>query len=183
MLSQIGADFGKQLEKRLWTAWGGPPTTRFLRNGNAEFNAVTRNRVHEELRKLGLHVPARAEEEHDNTKADKYFESCTEELIRRTRDRARFPLVFKALVEYGFRRNLLGLKPFGVTLTSATLAVAAWSAYTNWSIEHIPIVPAATAFIGMVLLLMWIAWVTPSTVKLSAERYARFILEAALSQE
>ena len=33
-LGQVGADFGKRLEKGLWTKWGGPPTTRFLRHGN-----------------------------------------------------------------------------------------------------------------------------------------------------
>ncbi len=61
LLSQVGADFGKRLEKSLWTNWGGPPTTRFLRHGNHEFNEVTRGRVHAKLRQLRLHVPSRAE--------------------------------------------------------------------------------------------------------------------------
>ena len=29
LASQVGADFGKRLEKDLWLKWGGPPTTRF----------------------------------------------------------------------------------------------------------------------------------------------------------
>ena len=83
------------------------------RHGNHEFNEVTRGRIHAKLRQLELHVPTREEQEQDQRAADTYYQSCTEDLIRRTRDSRKFPLVFKALTEYGFRRNLLGLKGFG----------------------------------------------------------------------
>ena len=183
LLSQIGADFGKHLEKRLWRDWGGPPTTRFLRHGNREFNEVTRGRVHDKLRSLGLFVPTHGEQERDERAGDKYYESCTEELIRRTRDQKRYPLVFKGLVEYGFRRNLLGLKTFGVLLAFASLAGAGWFTYTGWLAAK----PAAAAIVAglitMGLLLAWMTWVTERTVKLAANRYARFIMEGALDQE
>ncbi len=74
-LSQFGADFGKRLEKGLWIKWEGPPTTRFLRHFNNEFNEITRSRVHDKLRQIGLHVPTREEQEHDGHTADKYYES------------------------------------------------------------------------------------------------------------
>lgn len=183
LLSQIGADFGKRLERRLWAKWGGPPTTRFLRHGNPEFNVVTRGRVHEKLRTLGLKVPTRDEQEQGGVAADHYYESCTEELIRRTRDQNRFPLVFKGLVEYGFRRNLLGVKIFGVLLALASLGGVGWSTYTTWSADKLPAVPIVADLITAGLLLTWLAWVTESTVKLAADRYARFLLEAALEQE
>jgi len=182
-LSQVGADFGKRLEKSLWRDWGGPPTTRFLRHGNHEFNEVTRGRVHDRLRSLGLSVPTRDEHEQDERAADKYYESCTEELIRRTRDQKKYPLVFKGLVEYGFRRNLLGLKTFGVILALASLAGAAWSTYASWSPDKPPAVAIVAGLITAGLLLAWLAWVTERTVKLAANRYTRFILEAALDQE
>ncbi len=182
-LSQVGADFGKRLEKRLWRDWGGPPTTRFLRHGNHEFNEVTRDRVHEKLRSLGLKVPTREEQQQDERAADNYYESCTEELIRRTRDDKKFPLVFKGLVEYGFRRNLLGLKSFSVILALASLAGALWSAYASWSPDNPPAVAIVVGLITAGLLLAWATWVTEHTVKLAANRYARFILEAALDQE
>jgi len=38
---QVGADYGKRLEKRLWRQWKGAPTTRFLRHSNHEFNTRT----------------------------------------------------------------------------------------------------------------------------------------------
>ena len=183
LLSQVGADFGKHLEKRLWRDWGGPPTTRFLRHGNREFNEVTRGRVHDKLHSLGLLVPTREEQEQDARAADKHYESCTEELIRRTRDQKKYPLVFKGLVEYGFRRNLLGLKTFGILIALASLAGTGWSTYTSWSAATPPAVSIVAGLITAGLLLAWMTWVTERTVKLAANRYARFILEAALDQE
>ena len=183
-LGQVGADFGKRLEKSLWTNWGGSPTTRFLRHGNSEFNEVTRGRVHAKLRQLGLHVPTREEQEQDLCAADTHYQSCTEDLIRRTRDTRKFPLVFKGLIEYGFRRNLLGLKIFGVSLTVVGLAGSAWSTYTKWTATNeLPAVSLVAGLISAGLLLAWLVWVTKRTVKLSDDRYARFILEAALEQE
>ena len=183
-LGQVGADFGKRLEKSLWTKWGGPPTTRFLRHGNHEFNEVTRGRVHAKLRQLGLHVPTHEEQEEDQCTADTNYQSCTEDLIRRTRDTRKFPLVFKGLTEYGFRRNLLGLKAFGVSLTIVGLVGSAWSTYTAWiATKEMPAVSLVAGLISAGLFLAWLVWVTERAVKLSDERYARFLLEAALEQE
>lgn len=184
LLSQIGADFGKRLEARLWTSWGGSPTTRFLRHGNSEFNEVTRGRIHAKLRQLGLHVPTSEEQEQNQRAADMHYQSCTEELIRRTRDTKRFPLVFKGLTEYGFRRNLLGLKVFGVFLTLLSTAGSAWATYTAWNATtELEAVSLVAGLVSTGLLLAWLVWVTERTVKLSADRYARFLLEAALEQE
>ena len=183
-LSQVGADFGKRLEKGLWSKWGGSPTTRFLRHANHEFNEVTRGRVHDKLRGLGLHVPTREEQDQDQRGADKHYESCTEDLIWRTRDTKKFPLVFKGLTEYGFRRNLLGLRAFGVFLAVAGVAGSAWSTYSLWVATDKP--PAVSMVGGLIttgLLSAWLAWVTERTVNLAANRYARFILEAAMEQE
>ena len=183
-LGQVGADFGKRLEKSLWTNWGGPPTTRFLRHGNDEFNEVTRGRVHAKLRQLGLHVPTREEQDQDQCAADTHYQSCTQDLIRRTRDTRKFPLVFKGLSEYGFRRNLLGLKALGVSLSVVGVAGSVWSTYTAWTATNeLPAVSLIAGLISAGLLLAWLVWVTERTVKLSADRYARFILEAALEQE
>lgn len=183
LLSQIGADFGKRLEKDLWLKWDGPPTTRFLRHGNNEFNEVTRGRIHDKLSALGLQVPTREEQEQDEHAADKHYESCTEDLIRRTRDAKKFPLVFKGLTEYGFRRNLFGLKVFGLLLAVVGAAGSAWSTYRVWTMANRP--PSIAIVVGLIavgLLLVWLGWVTEHTVKIAANRYARFLLEAALEQ-
>lgn len=183
-LSQVGADFGKKLEKGLWVAWGGPPTTRFLRHGNHEFNDVTRSRIHAKLREFGLSVPTHDNQKKDPHSADQHFEACIEELIRRTRDAQKFPLVFKGLTEYGFRRNLLGLKPLGLLLAIIGLGCSVWSIYNSWTNggDTNP-VSIVAGLINAGLFLSWFVWVSERTVNLSANRYARFILEASLDME
>ena len=182
-ISQIGADFGKRLETQLWEKWGGPPTTRFLAHGNQEFNEVTRGRVHDRLRSLGLHLPTQEEQEQDPGAADKYYESCTEELIRRTRDSSKFPLVFKGLTEYGFRRNLLGLKPLGLPIALLAGIGCGWTTYSHWDATNLPAVSIVTGLITAGLLFALFVWVRERTVFLAANRYARFLLEAALALE
>lgn len=183
LAGQLGADFGKRLEACLWLKWGGAPTTRFLRHSNPEFNEVTRNRVHATLRGLGLHVPSQEEQQHNAQAADVHYESCAEELILRTRDIGRFALVFQGLTEYGFRRNLLGLKPLGLPIAVVALLACVSSAVVGWESEKPPAVAAGAALLTSGLLLSWIVWVNEKTVKLSANRYARFLLEAALQLE
>ena len=183
LAGQVGADFGKRLEKPLWKKWGGPPTTRFLRHSNAEFNRVTREQVHTKLRDLGLNVPSEKDQQADPHAADEYWEACTEELIRKTRDRSRFPLVFKGLTEYGFRRNLLGLKPFGLLLSITALLLCLWEIWAGWGSQEQIAVPVGAALLSLALLVTWVVWAQERTVAISANRYARFLLEAAQELE
>ena len=183
-MSQFGGDFGKRLEQRLWSDWGGPPTTRFLRHSNCEFNQVSRERVHAKLRAIGLHVPSEEEQQEDPRRADEHYESFTEELIRRTRDSARFPLVFKALTEYGFRRNLLGLRWYGRLLSAAAVLACGWNTVDTWiATRELPGVVLAAGLISLGLFLSWVIYVNEKAVRLTANRYARFLLEAALNLE
>ena len=183
LAGQVGADFGKRLEKRLWREWSGPPTTRFLRHSNDEFNLVTRKRVHTKLRSLGLNIPSAEDQQRDPQMADAHWEACTEELIHRTRDRKLFPLVFKGLTEYGFRRNLLGLKPIGLPLSIGALLGCLWKVWASWGSQETVGVSVGAALLSLALLAVWVVWVGEKTVAISANRYARFLLEAAQELE
>ena len=180
--SQVAADWGKRLEKGLWRKWDGPPTTRFLRHGNSEFNAVTRDRIHTELRKMGLVVPSEDEQVRDSDVSDALWVACTEDLIRRTRDRARYPLVFEGLMQYGFRRNLLGLKSVGLPVSVAALMACSWTAWVERLGESAVVVAAVYWLLCGGIVLTWVLWVRESTVSVAANRYARYLLEAALDR-
>ena len=183
LAGQVGADFGKNLEKRLWLQWDGPPTTRFLRHSNAEFNRITRKQLHTKLRSLGLDIPSADDQRRDPQAADAHWEACTEELIRKTRGRRRFPLIFKGLTEYGFRRNLLGLKPFGLPLSTVALLACSWKVWAGWGNQEEVAVAVGAALLSLSLLAVWIVWVRERTVAISANRYARFLLESAQELE
>lgn len=180
---QIGGDLGKNQEKKLWDKWGGPPTTRFLRHSNNEFNAHTRDRIHAKLRNFGFCIPSKDEDSQDPQRADNSYEACVDELRRRTRDRRCFPRVFQELRDYGFRRNIFALKPYGIILTGLSFLVCLTMMVHDWRSgiqSGSAIIPF---FINFGLILVWLLWFTEKQVKLAADRYARFLLEAALDLE
>ena len=174
---------GKRIEQRLWDKQGGPPTIRFLRRGNTQYNRFTRCRVHSKLRVLGLDLPSADEETNDPETATLKWKSCVEETIRRTRDRKSFPLVFQNLADYGMHRNMLGLKWTGITTSLLATAAAGWLTYDSVRDASIPIEPVATIITACAILTVWITVATHRNLKTSDERYARSLLEAALQLE
>ncbi len=181
LASQVGADFGKRLELSLWRSWGGAPTTRWLRHSNAEYNPGARNRVHAKLRSLGLAVPTSDEESHDPLAADSEYESAVVELIRLTRDAKEFPRVYEGLTEYGFRRNLLGLKPLGLATSAVAFVVCGFALRAAWAPDGPPGMTVAAMLVSGGLLATWLLWVNGDGVRLAADRYARSLLEGALN--
>ncbi len=183
-MSQVASDFGKRLEPALWNSWGGPPTTRFLRHDNKEFNPATRDRVHAQLRALGLRVPTAEEEIADQERALEFYGSAVDDIRRLTRDPKRFHLVHNGNIEYGFRRNLLGLRHVGLAITGIALGVSGWFLLRGWLTAGV-ILPVAfvTTLLNTCVALGWIIGVRSATVRITADRYARYILEAALDLE
>ena len=103
-------------------------------------------------------------------------------MIRRTRDRVRFPLVFEGLVQYGYRRNLLGLKRVGLPVSIAALFVCMWRVWAGRLELSAVAVAASTSLLCMGLVAIWVVWVREKTVAVAANRYARYLLEAALDR-
>ena len=183
-VSQVASDFGKRLEPALWDSWGGPPTTRFLRHDNEEFNPATRARVHSQLRALGLRIPTAKEEQTDRERTLGLYSSAVDDIRRLTRDSERFHLVYKGNIEYGFRRNLLGLKQGGLAIAALALVVSSWSLFRGWNTDGV-ILPVAfvTTLLNTCVALGWLIGVRSATVRITADRYARYLLEAALDLE
>jgi hypothetical protein len=137
-------------------------------------------RLHGQLnRVLAEPLPDATEEANDPEGADDRYEEATARLRELTRDTSRFRLVFAENVEYGFRRNSLGLRPFalaialgGVALSVAVIAFAAGDLaerLTRWG-------PAG--LISAVCVLFWWRIVTPDWVRRSAELYADRLFDA-----
>lgn len=181
--SQVGADLGKRLEDRLWARWSGPPTTRFLRHGNKEYNEITRRAVHEGLIALGFRIPTAEEQLQDPNSSDKIYSACTAELRRLTRNRKEYPLVHKRLIDYGFRRNMLGLRWIGLSIAVVVSLVCTlqilWFGSAPGSIGPLLFVGTVCAGLGV----CWLTLVNEKAVSLGAERYAHTLLESAIDME
>ena len=185
LLAHLGRDRGYRLQEKLWTEWGGALTTQLLRHRNLDFNPVKRRLYHMHIKKLfpDLHMPSPNEEKDDPGAADHSYEAATRMLISATQDRSRFPLVYKENVNYGFRRNLWGLRPYGLVLSIVAVLIC----LTRFLVSEQPLTAlesnfdvllASSACIGMVGL--WSVWINKSWVRIPAEAYANRLVEACI---
>lgn len=111
--------------------------------------------------------------------ADQTYLAWSTYLRVNTRGTKKYTLVFHELVQYGFRRNLWGLRPLGITLSALSVSVAAaWSFYgfrTNGSLSPETV---GVDVLTLVSLLLWIWQFTPNWVRIPADAYAARLAEA-----
>lgn len=184
-LTQAGRDRGKDLESGLFASWGGKPSVAMLRHRDVRCVKVTKQRYRAflEERVPGLMLADREEEEQTPTEADVAYESATDWLLSQTRDRDQFRLIFEENVNYGFRRNLLALRPFAIGLDGLVIG----GFVILGVLELTGLLDAATVMSPMVLWLMglvavhlfaFVKWVRADWVRVAAEAFARQLLAA-----
>jgi hypothetical protein len=177
-LGEFAQGCGKLLEPGLYAAWGGMPSVAMLRHRDATIDARTKARYKTflETQVNGLRFPTEVEEQRDPSSADQAYASASNWLRSQTRDTRKFALLLRQNIGYGFRRNLLGLRPYGLAIAAFSLLAPGSAA---WVIEPTlgpAIIIAVIVSIGA--LIFWIFVVKPDWVKISAEAYARELLAA-----
>ncbi|GEC94644.1 hypothetical protein ZRA01_07170 [Zoogloea ramigera] len=186
LAASIVRENGKRLEDSLFTKWGGKPTTQILRHGNTEIDPVTKARYHAFLSKhLGVEFPSKASEENDPEGADHIYQSATKWLLDRTRDKKTFALLFDENVAFGFRRNCLGIRPFGIAVSAITLAwsltksdVITAQGIDTASLASLSIGTSVSLAVSLCMLFVWTFFVTKETVKTAAFGYAHMLFRS-----
>ena len=191
--SQFGRELGYKAQPGLWQGWGGPPTTRLLRHhhlpGDIEMEPGLRQSIEEWV---GWPLPTEQQEKDDPDWADAEYQKATKALIDATRDSNKFPLVFAENVNYGFRRNLWGLRVIGGVI-SAVVAILSWALLllTTWGRpwpepwwdifaepDFTVTVRIVISIASTILVVFWVFFVKPSWIKASAEMYALRLMES-----
>lgn len=178
LLAQLSRAAGKKSEKMLFG--GVLPTTNLLRYADTELDAVTKARYKAKLAELvpNISMPSLDEEHSDPASADDVYTSCASFLRARTRDNAKFPLVYKENIAYGFSRNLYGLKPIGICCALVGVAACAWRAWREHLDGATPAAITLLALIGcVIMLLVWALSIRSSWVKSAGLSYALRLLE------
>jgi hypothetical protein len=176
LISEFGRDMGKTKESKLHKLWGGKRSLQLLRHSNNPNSTLLKIR-HKKLEKLiNLNLPSIEEEQNNPNSADEAYEICIRYLCNHTRNAKKFPLVFKELCSYGFRRNLWGMKPLGLTFSLSSLFFISYLIYNSFdNLQTILIIAFLLVFI---LLLMWLLWINPKWVKITDEAYVDRLLES-----
>jgi hypothetical protein len=193
-LSVLSRSRGKKVERRLLAAWGGWPTTIWLRHRDDNLPSPVRARYHAFFaRNVPLFVtPTEQQEVADPNAADAMYASAVKWLLERCRGKA-FPLVEKENAEYGFRRNLRGLKPLGLAACFAALLISVFAIL--W--QNAPLFPALASLsakpllaalsavqpaalgavcVDIAAIIGWILIVRDGWVRGAGDQYARALL-------
>ena len=146
----------------------------------ATYDAATKSGFHAFIaRKLGEAAPSSDEETADPEAADAFYERGTAWLRENTRNRKKFDILFNENVDYGFRRNLLGLKRPAFLINAVVILVCIGIFWYRWPVD------LANSFDARLLVVILIAlihaaylalFVTEQGVFEASRSYARQLL-------
>ncbi len=182
LLTQLGRDLGKKKEPTLWESWGGMPTIQILRFNNDHLDNLTKKRYHSRLNELCPvgQIPTKELEQLNQSEIDSIYSTWTKFMLVNTRDTDKYKLLFKENINYGFRRNLWGLKQIAIILIAIIICILTMSNinkfglsfFLNWPIEY---------FVSLCSLIIlsafWFFIVTKDWIKTVAFSYAERLFE------
>ncbi|MCP4119453.1 MAG: hypothetical protein GY737_29450 [Desulfobacteraceae bacterium] len=174
--SHLARDRGKRLEPILFSEWGGMPSVKLLRYNDSNISTPIKIRYHEKLAsKSGISAPTQESERLNPHVADQIYQSWSDYLRAKTRSSKKFPMIFKENVNYGFRRNLLGLKKYCLFSGLVALIMIASPVYQSkaFSSEQMSFGVVVSVYIIVFSLVVNRKW-----VKLTAYAYAKQLIEA-----
>lgn len=166
---------GLRTQKRLYRSWNGSSTQRLLRHSGREASAADRFRWHTSLSRLtGLALPTPEQELNDPGGADDTYDSVTAVAREATRGDA-FPLVAAENQNYGYWRNMVGLRPVGLTLSIAGAVVLLVAMALQMADDGAGPTAALIAACATELALVALWWFGPTEerVREAADKYAR----------
>jgi hypothetical protein len=176
VMAQLTRDAGKAIESPLWVSWGGPPSVRMLRHRDTTFAAGSKSLIHRRLVELHVvdHMPSADDERQNPDDADAIYRTCSDWLRRKAlelKSKAPFDVVHSENISYGFRRNLLGIKAYGLAIAATALAVTV-TAFLSGRRPFIEL--CAVLLVGAYLFF----GVNAAAVKRAADEYAKRLLDA-----
>jgi len=150
LLAQIARQRGRALQKHLAGQLGPDLTMKALRHTDPTIDGETKARYHQILRAHGRRIPTAAEEQVDPVDADGCYRACMTWLLEATRDKKRFPLLAEENIAYGYRRNLLALKPIAVPVVLLSLAANSAALWLHGSALDARLWTGVAVEIGMI---------------------------------
>lgn len=181
LFSQLGRDRGKKLESDLWIKWGGAPSTQVLRFRDNRINSLIKSKCHLIMSNLvdsELNPSPELEETSPET-CDEIYAAWVKFLIGKTRDTKKYNLLFTENINYGFRRNSLGLKPFAISVLILLIAGTTTLNYVKFEFVNLRDLDTLIALGILILpLLYWVLIVNETWVKIPAFAYAERLIES-----
>jgi hypothetical protein len=180
LIAKVARERGKVIQGNLLEEWGGFPSSIYLKHSDATIDERTKKRYHNYLSKNISHInlPTDKEELENPDLYKKEYNSAIQWLLEKTRDTNKYHLLYQDNINYGFSRNMLGIKPFGIIFTLISIVINCFCIYQNKYSSLFELPPKAwlSFIISMFFILLWIVFVRKNWVKSTAAAYARTLL-------
>jgi hypothetical protein len=162
---------GAGIQPKLWAAWGGEPSTRFLRLRDPHFGDGLKTSLRNEIaRRFGTQLLPLDEEAKNAELADREIVDSFRRVRSYLRQKDPDGLWQKQNIEYGFCRNLLGCRASWMVLSLIALGFALGNAARNGQS-----LVSAGSIVGCISFLcaIYVGWlVLPTATRRVAEAYA-----------
>ena len=195
-LSSVCRSAGKKKEVELIAEWGGYPTTIILRHQDNSLNNYVKSRYHNFLNQNvpDINLPTISEESNNPQLADEIYSSSIDWLKEQRRDKDKYNLLYEELIQYGFRRNLLGIKTWGLLSCIAsiififgnqiyqvlinTTKFQSTSNLLQLTIENVTSFQWGVIFFDIFVLCIWLFMIREPWVKEAGFDYAKTLLKS-----
>jgi hypothetical protein len=117
---------GRWVQSSIFKESEGRPVNSELRRSDPMIDSGTKDRYRNFIaEKIGKVPPTAEDEANDPKSADNFYVECFTYLRNSTYDTETFRVLFSENITYGFRRNLYGLRPYGIAVNAIALILAA----------------------------------------------------------
>jgi hypothetical protein len=181
LLTQLARDAGKNREPLLYRLWGGVPSVMILRHAHKRFDSITKARYHKKIATLvkGAKAPSPEDEKADPAAADEVYAAWSHYLRSNTRDTKKYSLLFQENVSYGYRRNVWGLRRFGIGVSLlCALVTGGRLCFIHYSSAQIDQQLAGALAVSLLFLALWLFKFTSDWVRVPANAYAERLAES-----
>jgi len=176
LLVHITRDGGKGLEIKLFKEWGGMPSVAIFRFSDENIPGPAKYRYHNMISaETGIAPPTEEFEATSPKEAEDIYLSWSDYLRGKTRDRNKYPMVFEENINYGFRRNLLGVKAFCILSGILSLVMIGISSYKYGSYTELTV---GISLVITLYIFVFIFIVNKNWVKTAAYAYAKQLVES-----
>lgn len=179
-LAKYCREMGVKKQGKLLKEWGAFPSIVILRHRDSVIDPVTKSRYHSFLqdRVNGIQLPTPNEEIEDPEYYDIQYSSAIKWLLEYTRDSKKYSLLQQDNINYGFSRNMLGVKSLGMLLTVLAFGVSIYGIYNEYGFDSLmfPLVIWISLLVNIGFFLFWVFFVNKNWVRSTSYAYARTIL-------
>jgi hypothetical protein len=128
---------------------------------------------------IGIKMPSVEDEQANPEKTYDIYKSCVLLLKSKTRDKEKYRMIFAENINFGFRRNLWGMKSYALVFTILSIFLVLVQIYSDWNgLSGVRPVISIALILDISFLSIWIFQINPDWVKSTSEAYVTQLLYA-----